>query len=58
MPLDCCVTTWDRNGDVEDDVAVYLGLSGLVNDALLDEVEIDEGADAEVVLRNTRAGGN
>lgn len=41
-----------------DDVVVYLGLKGLVNDALLDDVEIDEGADVEVVLRKTRAGGN
>jgi hypothetical protein len=43
-----------------DDVAVYLGLSGEVKDALLDaEMLICEGVVEEAAfLRKTRAGGN
>jgi hypothetical protein len=57
IPLDRCVADWNGDGNVIDDVVVYLGLRGLVNDALLD-VEMDEGVDVEVFFKNTRAGGN
>ena len=54
----CCC---DKACDIfVDDVAVYLGLSGEVKDALLDaEMLICEGVVEEAAfLRKTRAGGN
>ena len=57
IPLDRCVAVWNGDCNVIDDVVVYLGLRGLVNDALLED-EMDEGVDVEVFFKNTRAGGN
>lgn len=57
VPLDRCVEVRDRDGDVVDDVVVYLGLRGEVKDALrADEDVVVEMADGD--LRKTRAGGN
>lgn len=57
VPFDRCVTVTDRDGDVIDDVVVYLGLSGDVNDALRAVFAAVEDAETGD-LRKTRAGGN
>ena len=55
--FDRCITVWDEDCGVIDDVVVNLGLSGEVNVDLLVAVVIGDGLEAGV-LRKTRAGGN